>query len=342
MIDEDLSGLPRSALRDYSEDTRLDRVWSRLESGFKRRPRRSRSSWPLLPALGLLVFASGILVGRHVVPLSPEAPPEVLAEEIAPPSEAPRSALLPGAQTREERSRPPVPVTSSRRRPSVARAPVVATPSPAASETAAEKQDALLEAYAVEAPLGPPEWLSLAEAGDFEAARLALAGEGGFDAVISTASPDQLLVLGDVARASGDRDHALRALRQLLERHPGAPEAPVAAWTLGNVLEQGGDSSGAAEAFALYRRLSPAGDFAEDAAARQVHVALTQGNVELALGLLDEYAKDFPNGRRLSELREELEKLQLGAAEAEESVPPSSDTESAREELEPSRAPAVP
>ena len=318
MIDEDLSGLPRSALRDYSEDARLDRVWRRLESGFESRPRRSRVGVWLTPALGLALFAAGVLVGRHVIP-PVEPPPELLAEQLSPPSEPPASAVLPGGTAREEKERTPAPATSSPRRPTVVRAPALLTPSPAASQAASEP--VLDEGYPAEAPAGPPEWQSLAEAGDFQAARQALVSEGGYDAVLVNAGPDQLLVLGDVARASGDREQALSALRRLLERHPSAAEAPIAAWTLGNMLEQAGDSEGAARAFALYRRLSPTGDFAEDAAARQVHVALTQGNLELALVLLDQYAKDFPNGRRLSELREELEKHPMGSADGENQAP---------------------
>jgi hypothetical protein len=116
------------------------------------------------------------------------------------------------------------------------------------------------------------------------------------------ASPSELMSLVDIARASGERGQATSALRQVLA-HAEAPEAPLAAWTLGNLLDQAGDQPGAAQAFALYRRLSPAGDFAEDAAARQVDVALAEGNLELVTQLVEDYARDFPHGRRLSEFR---------------------------------------
>jgi hypothetical protein len=91
-------------------------------------------------------------------------------------------------------------------------------------------------------------------------------------------------------------------LQQVL-RHPQAPAAPLAAWTLGNLLDQAGDAAGAAQAFALYRRLSPTGDFAEDAAARQIDAALAQGNLELVSELVDDYAQNFPRGRRLADFR---------------------------------------
>jgi hypothetical protein len=175
----------------------------------------------------------------------------------------------------------------------------------------------------------PPAWQRQADLGDFSAARAALEVSGGWDVALVSASPEQLMTLVDVARASSERDQAVRALRRVLDAFPGAPEAPLAAWTLGNLLDQSGDQAGAADAYAMYRRLSPAGDFAEDAAARQVEVALAQRNLELATQLVDQYEKDFPNGRRLAELREELKKLELERSDAgaapELLEPPASD-----------------
>ena len=142
----------------------------------------------------------------------------------------------------------------------------------------------------------------MVEIGDFPGAKRALERQGGFDVAIAHASPSELMSLVDIARASGERGQAASALRQVLA-HPEAPEAPLAAWTLGNLLDQAGDQPGAAQAFALYRRLSPTGDFAEDAAARQVDVALREGNLELVTQLVEDYARDFPHGRRLSEFR---------------------------------------
>jgi tetratricopeptide (TPR) repeat protein len=149
----------------------------------------------------------------------------------------------------------------------------------------------------------------LAETGDFRAAKAALDREGGFDQVCVRASASQLLVLADIARAAGGREQAAQALKRVLSAYDSAPEAPLAAWTLGNLLEQAGDRLGAAEAYATYRRLSPTGDFAEDAAARQVDAALSQGNLELGTRAMEEYAQNFPKGRRLAELRKRLSAL---------------------------------
>jgi hypothetical protein len=185
---------------------------------------------------------------------------------------------------------------------------------------------------------GPAEWERLAESSDFQGARASIDANGGFNQAIGRASASQLLVLADVARASGSREQAMLALRRVLTAYVSAPEAPIAAWTLGNLLDQSGDRVGAADAYATYRRLSPTGDFAEDAAARQVDVAFSQGNLELAGRAVDEYAQNFPKGRRLAELRKRLQAMAAPAAEASSAV---SDSEEDDEAAEPgAEAPA--
>jgi hypothetical protein len=152
-----------------------------------------------------------------------------------------------------------------------------------------------------------PLWQRLADEGYYPGSLAAIDQEGGFDTVLGQASAEQLMLLADVARGTGQRDRAILALRQVLGQHGSDPNAPVAAWTLGNELSKAGDAMGAAEAFALYRALSPNGDFAEDALAREFEVAIGQGNVEHARRLAEQYAKDFPDGPRLADIRAELE-----------------------------------
>ncbi|MFZ5897138.1 MAG: tetratricopeptide repeat protein [Myxococcota bacterium] len=299
MIDDELSELPKSALRDYADDPRVDRVWQRLDAGLAAKPARARTSLWLAPAFGVALFAGGVLVGRHSAPVHDAAPS--VAAEFPTPSEAPREAApaLPAAE------QPRVARVADPRRPQSLRPHSVQPPG-----VIAEEEVLVTEAAPYAAPPAQvPEWQQKADAGDFAGARAALDRLGGWDVALAGASPDQLMTLVDLGRASGERGQAVRALRRLLDAFPGAPEAPLAAWTLANQLEQGGDHAGAAEAYALYRRLSPAGDFAEDAAARQVDAALAQGDADRATELIEQYAKDFPNGRRLAELREELEKL---------------------------------
>jgi hypothetical protein len=285
--------VPQSALRDYASSERLPVVWRRLKADLAERgpsARRSPLSWAWAPALAAVIFGSGVFVGARFIRPQPLAgvQAEPAAQVARPAGPAPaQSAAEPEAS---------VPVKTLRghgHRVASAEAspaePLAFTPSESAP-------------YVASAPAPVPEWQRLVEVGDFAGARRALDLQGGFDVAMAHASPSELMSLVDVARASGERGQATRALRQALS-HPEAPEAPLAAWTLGNLLDQAGDQPGAAQAFALYRRLSPAGDFAEDAAARQVDVALAEGNAELVTQLVEDYARDFPHGRRLGEFR---------------------------------------
>jgi hypothetical protein len=289
-----LPEIPKSSLRDYDSSEQSAAVWRRLKSelrGHKPRERRSPLLWFCAPALAAVLFGSGVLVGARFI--RPQALAVVQAE--------PRSQSVPAS----------APVTTKN-----AAEPEPSLPEPKALPVHARRSSRLralpaeplrygsLDAmpYAAPSQAPAPDWQRLVEIGDFPGARRALDRQGGFDVAIAHASPSELMSLVDIARASGERGQAISALRQVLA-HAEAPEAPLAAWTLGNLLEQAGDQPGAAQAFALYRRLSPTGDFAEDAAARQVDVALREGNLELFTQLASDYARDFPHGRRLSEFR---------------------------------------
>jgi hypothetical protein len=91
------------------------------------------------------------------------------------------------------------------------------------------------------------------------------------------------------------------------------PVASLAAYSLGSLLQKAGDASGAAEAFAVYRVLSPEGDFAEDALVRQLRSAVERNDREYAEQLAAQYRLDFPEGRRTEEVDHWLE--ELGARE---------------------------
>jgi tetratricopeptide (TPR) repeat protein len=313
MIDDEVSKLQKSALRDYADDPRLARVWQRLDQGLSQKPTRARVGLWLAPAFGVALFAAGVLVGRESTPLREMAPS--VAAENPQSSEAAESTPAPLPAAAEEPRTANV-VNAPRARASRAH-------SVPALGTTVEKEPYVAEPMPYAAsPAQPPEWQEKADAGDFVGARAALERSGGWDVALAGASPDQLMTLVDLGRATSERSQAIRALRRLLDAFPGAPEAPLAAWTLGNQLEQSGDHAGAAEAYALYRRLSPTGDFAEDAAARQADAALGQGDAERATELIDQYEKDFPNGRRLAELREELSKLNAESHKANDDKPP--------------------
>lgn len=333
MTRESFPEIPLEALKSHAQPERVERVWRRLELDLTGAPRARGGAnvWLALGALG--IFGLGVALGTRLQPPS--------AVEVAAVAE-PRAPLpTPGAGRVAEPGAPATPgqVASAQKR---VRSPR-AVPAGETEEVITEYTPTYGEpsGLTISQPLpasGPAEWEALAEAGDFRAAKAALDRDGGFQRACERASASQLLVLADITRASGGREEAAQALRRVLSAYDSAPEAPLAAWTLGNLLEQAGDRSGAADAYATYRRLSPTGDFAEDAAARQVDAALSQGNLELGTRALEEYAQNFPKGRRLAELRKRRSAL---AAPADAAA--TTETEDDDEGTEPSAdAPAAP
>jgi TolA-binding protein len=327
----DFSRIP---LRDQGTTARVDAIWRKLERGVGGERVPVAAARLLVPATLVLVFGSGVFVGaRFLGSGTPEAP-AVLSAERPVAAEPAGGRLLPGARP-EEQPKPEPSVRHAQRRPALA----VAAPR-LDLITEEEPLPPVLMAPPL-APAAPPTWERFAEAGDFEAARAALDAEDGFDGAVALASASQLMTLVDIARASGSKERALLALRRLVVVFPGAPEAPDAAWTLGNMLAQAGDQAGAAEAFSLYRRLSPAGDFAQDALAHEVDAAFARGDLELSARLVAQYENEFPNGPRLDEFRAELErrtaKSVKPAAEAEPEPPAEDDATS----VDPAVSPVV-
>ncbi len=326
-----LPEIPQDALRSHAHSERVERVWRRLELDVSRPARSLRAPAWWVPAVALGIFGLGVFAGARM-----NAHPTGELAAVAEPRPAlplPGAAVVPERQAvAEKRTDAPVPKHA---RP--------ARVLPAEEELVEQYPESFGEpAVASEPPVatGPAAWEVLAESGDFKSASSALDREGGFDRVLVRASAGQLLVLADIARASGSRDQAAQALKRVLSAYDSAPEAPIAAWTLGNLLEQAGDKVGAAQAYATYRRLSPAGDFAEDAAARQVDAALSQRDVELGTRALEEYAQNFPKGRRLAELRK---RLALLSAPADATSPSTTESEEDEEASEPgAETPAKP
>jgi hypothetical protein len=328
----DLSRVP---LRNQGTPARVDAIWRRLERGLgsDERPWLGASRL-LVPATLVLVFGSGVFVGARFLGSGPADVAPVLSAERPLSVEPAGARALPGAR-RVEQPKPEPSVRSAQRRTSLA---VAAEPLELAEE---EPLSPVIVAPPV-ALAAPPSWERLAEAGDFEAARAALDSEDGFDGAVAIASPSRLMTLVDIARASGSKERAMLALRRVLAVFPGAPEAPDAAWTLGNLLAQAGDQASAAEAFSLYRRLSPAGDFAQDALAHEVDAAFARGDLELSARLVAQYENEFPNGPRLDEFRAELErrtaKLAKPAAQAEAEAPAEDDADPVEPALGPEPA----
>jgi TolA-binding protein len=325
--------IPQDALKSHAQPARIERVWRRLQLDLNGAP-RSRGPlawWLALGALG--IFGLGVGLGTRL-----RAPSVELAAVAEPRSALPTPGAGPVAQPGTPAKQSPDAPAQKRVRSRRALSTGEAEVTPDYVESYGEPAGSVAsEPVPVS---GPPEWETLAETGDFGAAKAALDRAGGFQRASDRASASQLLVLADIARASGEREEAAQALRRVLSTYDSAPEAPLAAWTLGNLLEQAGDRSGAADAYATYRRLSPTGDFAEDAAARQVDAALSQRNLELGTRAMEEYAQNFPKGRRLAELRKRLNAL---AAPPDATAAAPADSDDDDDANEPSAdAPATP
>ncbi len=311
---EDLTG---SELRDHGTRERIDRGWRRVSADLESATPRPRPTMWWAPAAAAIIFGSGVVVGAKWA--RPEPPAVAVAERPGAGNEPASPSQLPAPAAEQRRPAEPArnePHRSAARPPFVQPVEPSITPEPTSAPVFVEAP----------VPPGPPEWKQLADAGDFKKARLALDRAGGFDAVVGGANSQQLMSVVDIARSTGSRDWAISALRQVLDVYPNSAEAPEAAYTLGNILEQMGDEIGAADAFATYRRLSPRGDFTEDTIAREVDAALDRGELEQASKLIDQYAKDFPNGRRLDEFRRELDELRAADAGAEAPAPPAAAT----------------
>lgn len=294
-----LPDVESNVLRTQRDEEAVERIWQRLEQDLSTTPARRHAALWWAPAAVVIIFGSGVVVGaRWARPAAPLA--AVTAEPIAP-SDPGHTAQPPRAGGGDEPAAPDK--TENKHAP--ARTPIVHRPH---SELAAPDATEVAPPPVIATP---PDWQQRANNGDWAAARQALEQVGGFDGVLQSASAEQLMTLADIARFAKPvrTDMAVAALRRVLARFPGDPNAPVAAYTLGNMLDKAGDRAGAAQAFAAYRSLSPKGDFAEDALAREVEVAVEQGNLERAKKLADQYAEDFPKGRRRAEIRAQLAKL---------------------------------
>jgi len=205
--------------------------------------------------------------------------------------------------------------------------PPIGEPEPVASEVVEPVPEAV-----------PPEWYRLWDEDEYQKAREAIERQGGFEAALEQASADQAMAMVDLARFSHETALAIEALRRVVDRYPSDPNAPIAALTLGNLLDHAGDTRGAAEAFQAYRALSPEGDFAEDALARQIEAALEQRDPVRARELMTQYEQEFPNGSRIEELRAELHEGEEQAqrdAQSAVSTPVDDEAASAASELPP-------
>jgi tetratricopeptide (TPR) repeat protein len=144
-----------------------------------------------------------------------------------------------------------------------------------------------------------PGWRALLRQGDAGRALAALQRQpGGIDAVIASAgSAAELMDLSDVLRSrGGDRAAAIRALTRVVDSFARDANAPLAAFTLGRIHEQGGEPALAAGHYERAENLAPDGGIAESALCARIRAELLGGKPEEARRAGKAYAERYPGG----------------------------------------------
>lgn len=156
------------------------------------------------------------------------------------------------------------------------------------------------EPRSAQPPSPRARFLELARGGDYKAAYQVLSRS---PSVVGSSAED-LMLAADAARLSNHPAQAVDYLRRVTTEHAGDSRAPLSAFTLGRVLlSQLGRPAEAAEAFALARRLKPAGSLAEDALAREAEARAASGSPGKAAALAREYLSRYPRGKHGSTMQ---------------------------------------
>jgi transmembrane sensor len=150
------------------------------------------------------------------------------------------------------------------------------------------------------AAAGHARFMELARSSQFKAAYQLMSQ----NPTVVGASAEELMLAADSARLSGHADEALRYLRRVTQEHGSDSRAPISAFTQGRLLlSQLRRPGEAAEAFALARKLRPAGSLAEDALAREAEARAAAGSGGRAKALATDYLARYPKGKHLSTMQ---------------------------------------
>jgi transmembrane sensor len=139
-------------------------------------------------------------------------------------------------------------------------------------------------------------WRDFAKSGNLRQA-FAVADARGFQGVCETATPAELLLLGDAARLSERPDRAAEALLTLRRKFPHDPRRAAAAFALGKVaFDQRRAYGQAAEWFATCVREQPAGPLVREAYGRRIEALRNAGDATGAQLAAREYLSRYPDG----------------------------------------------
>jgi transmembrane sensor len=159
---------------------------------------------------------------------------------------------------------------------------------------------ALEAAAAAPAAAARARFLELARGGELKAAYQVMSQS---PSAVGSGAED-LMLAADAARVTGHPEQAVGYLRRVTSEHGGDSRAPLAAFTLGRLLlSQLGRPAEAADAFALTRRLRPAGSLSEDALAREVEARAASGATARSRALAGDYLARYPRGKHLATMQ---------------------------------------
>lgn len=293
-------------LRDHADTERVERIWERLSGSLAhdahaKEPSRShRGMWLAAAASLVLVFGTGVLVGRSLTPAEP-SPLAALrpTRERVEPHRATAGEPLP-ASGRSGTEPTEQPASTPRERPagsehSAETAPS-ASPITAAPARSAHARTERPEEPTPEPPSAGPSWLARYNSGSYADARDLLAREpGGIRGAIASARDAfQLTALAEIAWSGGDQPSAVTALTRVATDFQGGQYAQIAAYKLGKFYESQGQSALAGSYAALARSLSANGNLDEDALCIQIRSANERAE---ALQMAEDYLAKYPHGR---------------------------------------------
>jgi ferric-dicitrate binding protein FerR (iron transport regulator) len=141
-------------------------------------------------------------------------------------------------------------------------------------------------------------WRELAAQGRSHEALAAALGR--FDDECRTASASDVLMLADQARYAGDAPHARTALMAVRSRFPGSAQAATAAFLLGRMAFDAGNSAEAATWFERASVEAPGGPLAREAAGRLIEARENAGDHAGARAAAERYLQRYPSGPHAS------------------------------------------
>jgi hypothetical protein len=173
--------------------------------------------------------------------------------------------------------------------------PEIAKAPPATSSAEVEEPEATLPSA--------PSWPSLANKGKYREA-LAQAEKLGFERLTRELPDNDLLLLANAARFSGEGKRAQQALLKLRERFPGRAAAELAALYLARIAEDVDKNPAQATVWLrAFLQESPTGDLAQGARANLLAILLRRGDHAGARAVARDYLRYHPEGPHAAQAR---------------------------------------